>query len=500
MVAQRRLDVTGANAHGGPMMDVHGSACLLATSAMLWGLGACGQPSGGPGGQDGAEDTPAAMDVPEPDDSAEVDSAAPSPPGPGLVGTHHITEFWPAQALLDETGSGPIRINIGGKYFKDHMVDPASVPWDELDPVVQANGARKLFVTVYVRHGALGGNTDPKIPVTEADVEALDAWARTLVARYADQVDTWQLENEITLPSHWPPGEFAQYAALLVRFHDVVALEDPDAHVAPAGFKSGKPGSFGAKAQEAAEVLGTLAAGSFDTLDLHHHRSWLEGPGLAQRIDELRAMVLQHMPDGAALDVVVTENSTWMDKPDGLGAQSEGEQAIYAVQSVYAALGAGAAWCTFGTLMDRTTWKGEAKLHKFNLNGLFYNPEKAYSDGTHEGPKAAARVVRLLTHLTADVTPADVSWTQGPVTRVEVGGPRPHVVLWTAPGEGGDMFVPLAALGEVTVLTMAPSPSAPWPAENPLAGFPSETVLVEGGHGTMAVDETPRIILLDPAD
>jgi len=74
--------------------------------------------------------------------------------------------------------------------------------------------------------------------------------------------------------------------------------------------------------------------------------------------------------------------------------------------------------------MDRPKWAGNKAPHPFNLNGLYYNPNKDYGDQQERsGPKPAAYAHVALEVLTQDLEPADLAWVEAAngVTAVELG-------------------------------------------------------------------------------
>ena len=147
----------------------------------------------------------------------------------------------------------------------------------------------------------------------------------------------------------------------------------PDARIVIAGVPERHIKSLECK--NLLQAVAEHARGKAQAIDLHYHTSWLEGSAIDKSIAALRA-VLATVPSLKDIDIVVAENSTWFDRPTALPQQTDVQQAVYAVESVYTALSAGAKFCVFGTLMDRSEWKGKEKPHKFNLNGLFYNSRK----------------------------------------------------------------------------------------------------------------------------
>ena len=383
------------------------------------------------------------------------------------TGTQHITEFWPQQALLDQVGAGVVRVHIGSEHLKAHRDAPAKFDWSQLDGVIKTNAEKTILATVHVRHQGLDSTSTPKIPESAADVATVRAFTAALVARYGHLVRYWQLENEVTLATHWPPNKLGQYAKLLTVFHDAVAAKSPTARVGVAGFRSVSSPQPPKAVADLLDAIKTHAPTAIDAIDIHHHRSANEGVDLAKRIVAYRALLTKRFDHAASIEVVVSENSTWMDTPKGLPMQSAHQQARYAVHSIYAALGAGASWALFGTLMDRATWQGKPALHKFNLNGLFYNPDKAYSDGKHQGAKPVAHAVWAIGHLldaTQPVTIEAVETGIADLVRYEVDGEMAHTLLWWS-GNGSPTVgvdAPKDAK-QVRVWSLTPKKDAPWP-------------------------------------
>ncbi len=473
--------------------DCHIRAALLAVAIAIFGLlfSACseepasktphivvlGGTTDGGGASDGTA-KPVAVDGGHSDadvasgragaDSLALDAGGIS--GPTMAhrtGTHHITEFWPQQAILDQVGAGAIRINIGGKHLEAHSADPAKFDWPQLDGVIAANAGKTILATVYVRHSALDSKATPKIPETDADVAAFRAWTDALAARYGHLVRYWQLENEVTMASHWPADKLAQYAKLLAVLHDSVAAKAPTARVVVAGFRSVNSPQPPKAVADVLDAIAAHAPAAIDAIDIHHHTSASEGIDLAKRIVSYRALLTKRFAHGSKVEVVVTENSTWMDTPKGLPTQSTYQQARFAVHSIYAALGAGASWAIFGTLMDRPTWQGKPALHKFNLNGLFYNPDKGYSDGKHQGPKPVAFVLWAIGHLLDAIQPVTVEAIEtgiADLVRYEADGAMAHTVLWWS-GNGSPTIgvdAPKDAK-QVRVWSLTPNKNAKWP-------------------------------------
>jgi len=419
----------------------------------------------------------------------------------GAIGTHHITEFFEAQARLEETEVAFIRINVGGNAFRRYTDDPEGYDWTRLDNVVASNPDRQLLVTIYPRHASLSSTTTPPIPVTEEDRAAFAAFVDAAVARWGDGVEYWQLDNEVDLSSHWPSDRYADYAELLALFRDTIHAREPEARIVVAGFAGGANPSAARVGSILTEVNGIANPRGFD-IDIHHHRAWHAGAQLGERIRAFSSALEADFSALSGAAILVTENSTWLDEPVDRDPQTAAQQAVYAVESIYTALEAGARVCVFGTLMDRIDWMGTPTLHRFNLNGLFYNESKTYTDGAHTGPKAVAFTLRLLLHLTEGLDPADIASVPSgvdDVTRFDVGGPRPHTVLWWTGASGSASIDVESSESVLRVLDTVPTATATWPPIDPEAGFPTEELPVIEGRATVHLaPHLPRVIPRSP--
>ncbi len=461
----------------------------------------------------------------------------PSPPGaaPIAVGIHH-RDFWDQQARLDQLGARAIRLNLRW------VDDPESPAWVEYDAVIAANRGKAILVTVGTNNGALESETTPKIPETEADIAKLVDFAAELARRYGDAVRYWQLGNEVLVPDNWPcpvgqeddpvACRLADYARLLAAFGEAIQEEDPDAVIVAAGFGGSSfadpldSGTIEDRPRRLYDELSAHAAGILGGIDVHNHHEWNAGFGVGDEILAHRDLWPTRYPSLGALEVVVTENSTWTDDPAGdfFGPQSEGQQAAYLVESIYAALGAGSPFCVFGVLQDGLFGSpplGECasdedclpgfgcagrtcreSLTRFNLNGLYYDPTKVYSDGTgRSGPKVAARTLRLVAWLLEGALVGDVvrdRTAAAGLWRFDVSAPRPHAVLWWAGLEERVTVMTAAPEGaaRVAVLTPDGNSSEEWPVDDPLEGFPRAEIEAEAGQVTVDLDRNRPLLLL----
>lgn len=451
------------------------------------------------------------------------------------VGIHH-RDFWDRQARLDQLGAGAIRLNFRW------VDDPSSPAWSEYDAVVEANRDKAILVTIGTNNGELDSTTTPKIPESQADVAKLVAFARELARRYGDAVRYWQLGNEVLAPKNWPCplGEetdpaacrLDDYARLVASVGAAIREDDPDAVIVAAGFAGSSfadptdPDSVEERPRALYDALAEHAAGILGGIDVHNHHAWNAGFGVGAEIAAHRALWALRYPELGTLTPVVTENSTWTDDPGGgfLGPQSEEQQAAYLVTSVYAALAAGSPFCVFGVLQDGlfgSPPRGECtsdrdclpelrcaartcreSLTQFNLNGLYWDDTKTYSDGrSRSGPKLAAHTLRLVTWLLEGVRVGDVarapSASEG-LWRIEVAGPRPHAVLWwTGPQERATVTT-LAPAGAPEVTALLPDEGSPvaWPPADPRDGFPVQNLVAQDGAVTLTLGRYRPVLLL----
>ena len=259
-----------------------------------------------------------------------------------------------------------------------------------------------------------------------------------LVRRHKDVIEYVQYINEPQYTHYWPRNqrEVEDYARQFSVLAKEVEAIDPEIKMC-VGL-----GGDSIKDDEGMRVVRALdryAPGQMDTLDIHYHTSWILADRIGDRIrlSKDRLATTQTMKD---LEIVITENSTWTDDPvdKRLRPQSEAEQAVYGYKTVLLALAEGASSVVFGVIADRTAFKfgnmpKPVVLHKYALNGLFYNPFKQYSDGKHEGPKLSAFALRLLVEMTTGLKSADISLRtteDDPIRRVELSGANPSIALW----------------------------------------------------------------------
>nr|AIF12945.1 OmpA-OmpF porin, OOP family protein (TC.OOP) [uncultured marine group II/III euryarchaeote KM3_57_F04] len=450
---------------------------------------------------DACPDTPANETVDETGCTVE-----PEPQGPIQIGVgiHHITEFWSEQAQLNQTGAAFIRINIGGEHFGNYIDSRTQYDWTELDSVVVPNADKVILATVYPSHSGLTSSKSPKYPETAADIADLETWLSTLAQRYGEAIEYWQFSNEVNL--HWDWADFDDYTDLYLLFHDTIVAEDPEAKIVPAGISGGSASdSIGYKVRDYLyPELAARAGDQVDAIDLHHHKAWDEGYELAERVRTHRQYLLANHANMSDVEFVVTESSTWMDNPENTNhlPQTEAEQAAYAVTSIYSALAANVTFCVFGTLQDRVTWQNKEELHKFNLNGIFFNESKTYGDGTsgHSGPKEVAFTLALMLALTAGLAPGDVNFVDtgdANLVRIDVAGPNPHSVVWYI-GDGtynASVAAPAGA-SSVTVLDSTPTNTSVWPVGDPYAAFSSTTANVADGEITLTLTAHMPVFLI----
>lgn len=408
-----------------------------------------------------------------------------------LIGTFVIAENWGQQSLIEETGLGVVRLAIQPNLFVTYLRNPTRFDWSSIDREIGANAGRTVMLTLSPAYPNRRG-TDSALPETRKDVDTFLDFVSTLAQRHSKVVKYWQLENEITNPKNWPPERYADYAKLLSAFHDVVRKASPEARIMVAGIPAAH--IDGPNLRNLLRALVSAASGKFHAVDIHHHRSWLEGGAILDSIMALRK-VMAGFPNLDRIEFVVSENSTWIESPGRRGYQSEAQQAVYAVQSFHAAMAGGARFCVFGTLVDRLQWK-EKTEHVFTFNGLFYHPEKEYSTGRHKGPKPVAFSVRLIAELTRGVEPGQVTSgnTGRPnVFRFDVRGKRPYsIVWWSGHGATIDVEIPLPVNCKTArVVGAIPDRAAKWPPTDPFAGFPS--TLLSARDGKLAVRLSPNV-------
>ena len=442
---------------------------------------------------------------PDADTDTDTDTDTASPPGaPLAIGTHHITESWPEQSILDDTQPGFLRVNIPAGTWATWTTSPERIDWDELDEVILGNGDRLLLVTVYASHSGLSGDTEPKIPETTEELESFDAWVGLLAERYGAVVEAWQLANEVDSSDKWPPDRFADYATLLSRFRDTIHTHSPEARLAVAGISGAASTSIKPAVIDLLTAIAAHDPTAAQIFDLHSHRSWTEAELGGDRVSAYREALAAEVPALGDIAFILTESSTWVDDPEssGDGPQTEDEQAAHAAASTMAALGAGAEWCVVGVPMDRVEWMGEDALHKYNLNGLFYNPDKTYSDGTHEGPKKVAWTTALLAHLVAGHEAGDitgVSTANPDLRRVEItaGGEAVAAVTWWTGEAPTTQEVPTVGDGDTQrVQPTIPVDGAAWPPDDLGLAFPSTLIATVDGTLTLTLAPHVPVILL----
>ncbi len=243
------------------------------------------------------------------------------------------------------------------------------------------------------------------------------------------------------------------------------------------------------------DQLATRAGDQVDVIDIHHHKAWNESINLGDRVRTHRQHLETNNANISDVEFVVTESSTWNDNPENPNhlPQTEVEQAAYAVTSIYSALAANVSFVVFGTLQDRVTWKGNDELHKFNLNGVFYNESKTYSDGStgKSGPKEVGWTLHLLLALTAGLALGDVTLVDSGdsnILRIDVAGPNPHSVVWyTGSGSYEATVAAPAGVSTVTVLDSTPTNTTAWPPIDAYAAFSSMTATPDGGQITLTL-------------
>lgn len=414
-----------------------------------------------------------------------------------LTGTFLNPEARDAQPLIDQTHLGVVRIGILPVIFAKYARDPGRFDWKRLDEVITAYSSRTLMITISSTYLRPGGVETP-IPGTPKELDTFLAFVSRIALHHANQIEYWQLDNEVTAPKNWPSDRYADYARLLAAFHDTVRKTNPEAKIVVAGVLAGDIN--GRRAEDLLQALAQGAAGKVHAIDIHYHRSWVEAGSIADYIAALRKLLGAYR-GLEKLEIVVAENSTWFEKPAGRHLQTESQQAAYAAESIYAALAEGARFCVFGAPTDRLSWKGQSE-HRFALNGLFFNPEKRYSAGQRkEGAKRVAFTMRLIAELTKDVTPEQIkriATTPRDISRIEVTGKRPYSVLWwSGSGTTIEVQVPVAADAKAArIVGSVPDKDLKWPPTDPYEAFPRISAAVRGGMVTVRLSPHVPVIVL----
>lgn len=299
-------------------------------------------------------------------------------------------------AEMDALRPGWVRVNAPS-YRPCGETDPLSpgappgCKWIAIMEGLHARGIRVL-ATLYA-------GTATHAPWTEeGGPESKREGFEEVIGAYADHVDAWQLENELTLWSHWDespiqlPTQEATflargqaYADLYAVFESVVDELDPTALRTPFGVQSTGEEDF---AQYFWRPL-KLVSPATQTwhIDLHAHKAFDEDFELATQAFGPFEDLLEG-PSGPDVILISTECSTWAGDPLSASElpQSEADQARCAVLRQVGLQAQGLAFSCFGPVHDRPC-QGASQMqqpHKFGLNGHY----EALNDGG--APKDAA--------------------------------------------------------------------------------------------------------------
>jgi hypothetical protein len=362
----------------------------------------------------------------------DIDQPAEISPYIGTILTDYEDDV---QSLLDATGVGVVRAGIADNRFQDFPKNSDNPFWQSLRKIIENNRHRQWLLTVPPTHDGFASNSKPPIPETKEDVESFRQFVIFLIEHYGQFVKYWQLGNELHTPKNWPHDRYNRFAELLSIFHDEVVSRVEGAQVVLGGFTghASLDNPERPEPRQLLEVIARQAPQKVHLLDIHHHAPWRRGSFLGERIQRMRQIIERQIQSLAHVNFVVTECSTWSDKPLEDEPQTEREQAVYAVEATYSALASGALFVMVGTLRDRLIWNGTEEPHQFNLNGMFFNPQKKYKfvkagGANPKEPKALSYTCRLLSSLTADVPPSGFQF-------VDTGNPNLQCVEVSSSGK-----------------------------------------------------------------
>ncbi len=163
---------------------------------------------------------------------------------------------------------------------------------DQMVNEMAANGTQILYVLSY--GNTLYSDNEKTIPIATAsttDYDYMDAWlsyVRTVVTRYKDRVDYWQVWNEPNITTFNAGGATAeQYAELLKQTALVIRELDPTAKVVGGGLAGA--GNTDTRPY-LRKMLGAGAGDYMDVLDIHPYKQSTGPEGyMAERLPNIQS-------------------------------------------------------------------------------------------------------------------------------------------------------------------------------------------------------------------
>lgn len=309
-----------------------------------------------------------------------------------------------AQDVID-LGAGWVRINIGHHLG---LKDQAMSTWlERVKPLSDAGIG--IFATVYSRHKKFANH----FPESDEELDRFQKGLDGIVTTLGPFVDIWQLENELTIDSHWPDhcaphDRGGIYAKGWQRFVSRIRALDPGAEVTIFGLPAHSKWSL-VREHYLTDLLRVVPEG-FDVVDIHCHTSFVPDVELITGMKAAREMIRADLGDD--VDLVSTEGSTWAGEPDGRPRQSELAMASHLVRKQLVLASLGVRFTCFGPLANRRAWKGHDTPHRFSLNGL-------YQSGPDGAPKLAVDAMRRVCD----------QWTRDGWARLELTRDGPRVIV-----------------------------------------------------------------------
>lgn len=127
--------------------------------------------------------------------------------------------------------------SLGVKWVRlsvnwSNVVDTAgNYHWSKVDQIVNGLYHKKINIALCI-NGGHKRYTNSKAPVTPEEIQHWRQFAKTLVGRYREKVEHWELWNEPNTVWFWKPYPNAtHYVNLMKEFHTIIKAIDPEGKI-----------------------------------------------------------------------------------------------------------------------------------------------------------------------------------------------------------------------------------------------------------------------------